>query len=422
MYFKYKLNSKLVLFLIVLLAIMVRCIYFYLTPLPLTQEGLLGFYPDENIYYNNYLLIEQIGFFNALVDEQILWTAPLNPIYIYLLSGITSQPILFIRLFNIFIAALSIIPVYKIAIKLFNYKAALFSSLFMALYFPLIEIAPTLLTEPIYIFFVLMASYLSLVAIKQHGLKMYVYAGLFMGLATLTRSTFLLAPFFLALVLFFAFKRNRNVAKGLVVILISFLALIGPFMIKNYALFDRLALNNGSGAVLFLGSRADTEGDEPPYRGKDYATYEITAPYTHLQSEGDDRLKEVALKNIKAHFFEYIYWDVKKVGRLLVGNNHYWYYPFNNIVDYYHNVGATKALFRLLNMLGIITIVVLGLYEMLARNIKKVFMNPIALMFIYHTLISLPFLVNHRYGLPVVCLLSVFSGVFFFREKVGVSS
>ncbi|MDP9702718.1 4-amino-4-deoxy-L-arabinose transferase-like glycosyltransferase [Paenibacillus intestini] len=422
MYFKHKLNNKTVLILIVFLALIVRCVYFYMTPLPLNPEGLLSFYPDENVYYNNYLLIEQKGFFYALLDEQSLWTAPLNPIYIYLLSGVTSQPILFIRIFNILVAAFSIVPIYKIAIKLFNHKVAVFSSLFMALYFPLIEIAPTLLTEPIYIFFILMASYWSLLAISQDGVKLYVYAGLFMALATLTRSTFLLAPFFLLLVMYLVFKSNRKIIRGLVVLLISFGVVVGPFILKNYILFDRFAINNGSGAVLFLGSRADTEGDEPPYRGKEYSTYEITAPYTHLQSEGDDRLKEVAINNIRDHLFGYVYWDVKKIGRLLVGNNHYWYFPFNNIVDYYHNLGFGKSALRLLNMLGVIIIVVLGLYEMLVRNIKQVLVNPVTLIFIYHTLIYLPFLVNHRYGLPLVCLLSMFCGMFFFREKVGSSS
>ncbi|HBJ00737.1 MAG TPA: hypothetical protein DDY89_07440, partial [Lysinibacillus sp.] len=67
--------------------------------------------------------------------------------------------------------------------------------------------------------------------------------------------------------------------------IIAFMIFVGPFFLKNLIAFDRLTLNNGSGAVLYLGSRADTEGDEPPYRGKDYDTYAITSPYQHLQSE-----------------------------------------------------------------------------------------------------------------------------------------
>lgn len=68
MFFKYKMNNKFLLFTIIFIAIMVRFVYFISTPFPLTAENLLSFYPDENVYYNNYLLIIQKGFL------ELFWT------------------------------------------------------------------------------------------------------------------------------------------------------------------------------------------------------------------------------------------------------------------------------------------------------------------------------------------------------------
>ncbi|MCL6601795.1 MAG: glycosyltransferase family 39 protein [Paenibacillus sp.] len=417
MFFKYKMNNKFMLFAIILLAITVRFIYFLTTPFPLTPDKLLSFYPDENVYYGNYLLIVQKGFIGALLDQQSLWTAPLNSIYIYLLAGITSKPILFIRLVNILIASVSIIYLYKIAVKMFNVKVALFSSLFMAVYFPLIEISPTLLTEPLYILFLLMSGYYLLLATENNNYKHYILSGVIIGLATLTRSTYLLVPFFLVFFLFIHFRKNRKMINGFIIMLGMFMIMVGPFFLKNLVMFDRLTLNNGSGAVLFLGSRADTEGDEPPYRGKGYDTYEITTPYQHLESEGDDKLKKVAIDNIKNHFPSYMYWNIKKIGRLLVGNNYYWFFPFNDVSGYYHNLGLTKALFKITNMFLVIFVVIFGWYEILVSIFRKGFRNPITLIIIYHTLVMLPFLTNHRYGLPIICFISIFCASHFFKEK-----
>lgn len=136
------------------------------------------------------------------MDEQSLWAAPLNSIYIYLLAGITSKPILFLRLVNILVSSISIVYLYKIASKLFNVRAALISSLFMALYFPLIEISPTLLTEPLYILFLLMSGYYLLLALEKDSYKYFLISGSIIGLATLTRSTYLLVPFFTVLLIY----------------------------------------------------------------------------------------------------------------------------------------------------------------------------------------------------------------------------
>ncbi|OKP94374.1 glycosyltransferase family 39 protein [Paenibacillus sp. P46E] len=419
MFFRYKINTKFLLFSIVLLAIAVRVIYFLSQPFPLTPDKLLNFYPDENVYYSNYLLITEKGFFRALIDEQSLWAAPLNSMYIFILAGVTSKPILFIRLANILVTSISIVYLYKIAVRIFNVKVALLSSLFMALYFPLIEVSPTLLTEPLYILFLLVSAYYVVLAYENRNYRYFIISGLIMGLATLTRSTYLLAPFFLGFFILVHFRKNPKMLKGLSIMLISFLIIVGPFFLKNWIAFDRLTLNNGSGAVLFLGSRMDTEGDEPPYRGKNYDTFEITKPFTHLQSEGDDKLKEVAISNIKAHFPDYMYWNVKKIGRLLVGNVFYWFYPYQDVVGYYHNSGLIKTFLKLANMLMVLSVVIFGWYEIIRLILRKGFKNPIALIVIYHTVIMLPFLTNHRYGLPILCFISMFGFSYFFQKEKG---
>ncbi|WP_268624024.1 ArnT family glycosyltransferase [Paenibacillus alvei] len=417
MFFRILRNSKVCLSLILFIGFITRFVYFLKTPFPLSSDKLLEHYPDENVYYMFAELINNKGLWTAFLDERSLWVAPLNSMYISILSGVTSQPILFIRLVNIFISVLFIFIIYKISKKLFNTKVGLLAALFVSVYFPIIEVSPTLLTEPL---FMLLLSLFALFILKEretHSTKYLVLSALFLALATLTRSVTLLAPGFIALAFIQKGISKKIILQRMTIFIVSFGLVISPVILKNFIVFNKFTISNGSGAALYLGTRPDTEGDEPPYRGKDYATMEITTPFNHLQSEGDERLRQVAISNIKNNFFDYCYWNVKKVGRLLVGNEYYWFFPFNNALSYYHEFGLLQTVIKIFNMLLALIVSVFGGYYLFVCCIRKQYNNPVILLIMYIVIFSLPFLVIPRYGLPVVCLLSIFAAGYFFSEN-----
>lgn len=401
-------------FVIIILSLLLRFMILILLPFPTDDTKLLSYYPDENVYYSISQIIKQQGLLAVLLDEHSLWVAPFNSWYIYLLSGITSQPVLFIRIANIILSSITIYLVYKVSLLLFKEKkVALISALLLSVYFPLIELSPTLLTEPIYIFlFVLSMYFIRLADLNEHTNKYYIYAGITLAFACLTRSILLLSPLLLVA---YALVFNRQKIKKIILLSVVFYLFISPVMIKNWLAFDTLTISNGSGAALYLGSRPDTEGDDPPYRGKGYNTEQITLPFNHLQTEGDARLRSKAIENIKSQPFDYAIWNVKKIGRLLVGNQYYWFFPFDNVLTFWQKEGAIKSIVKLGSLLIALFVTVFGLGHLLYLHIKQKYMNSTVTMLYYHILISLPFLAIHRYGLPVFCLLTIFAVAYKFN-------
>ena len=212
-------------------------------------------------------------------------------------------------------------------------------------------------------------------------------------------------------------------SKKMLVIVAAFLLVVTPLCLKNQVFFERFTIATGGGAALYLGSRADTEGDEPPYRGKAYimpapgterfseaATHFLATPaeQDHLSVTGDKLLTEIGIQNIKHHPLDYAYWNVKKIGRLLVGNNHAWFYPKQSLGDYFQQNGFTPSLLKASNLTLAVVVAVFGILGLLQMAFRRRNGFLIASI-VYYAGISLPFLVIQRYGLPVYLLLTLFA-------------
>ena len=176
----------------------------------------------------------------------------------------------------------------------------------------------------------------------------------------------------------------------------------------------------GSGAVLWLGSRIDTNGDEPPYYHLPYDTNKITNNLSHLSLEGDTLLKQAAVKNIKENPYIYMKNSIKRIYRLVIGNNYFWFFPYDNFYSYMKNHDIFGSILKLLT---IFTATIIGVYSLFAcifvlfgKNIflKFITLNSLALILLY-----IPFLVNQRYGLPVFCLNTILVMYFISANQVN---
>jgi hypothetical protein len=204
-------------------------------------------------------------------------------------------------------------------------------------------------------------------------------------------------------------KFSFRICKHASIALIFPMLMIGVLATKNYIQFDKFMLSTGSGAALWLGSRADTEGDDPPYRQRPYGTEVITHGLSHLSVEGDKLLLQEAKKNIQEASFSYAWWNIKKIGRLTIGNNFAWFYPYNNVVKWYS--GTSTDVLATTNMIFQIilasSIVVFGTLGLITNREPKPFWLVITGTICYLVIFSIPFLVIQRYGLPLVMLLSI---------------
>ena len=100
--------------------------------------------------------------------------------------------------------------------------------------------------------------------------------------------------------------------------------------------------------------------------------------------------------------------NIKKIGRLLVGNNHAWFYPQQNLADYSRQNGLTPSLIKASNITVAVLVALFGLLGMLQMALRKRNWFLIASI-AYYVGISLPFLVIQRYGLLVYILLTLFA-------------
>lgn len=414
------------------IAFVVRLSYLNHSSLPSDYRLLTTVWMDENTYFTVARYILDNGFHKYLLDPISMRIAPGTPAYIYFLYSLFEN-IYYIRIISIGLNCVSLLFVYKIGCLQFDKKVAFLATILCVFFAELVKYSPTLLTEPPFFFLFIAGVYNLLIALKEDRIISFrmLLAGLLLGFAATTRSILLLYP--VALLFFYATKEiytsyragkiEMKNSKKIVCTLVVFLLVVGPICIKNYMLFGRFTMATGGGVALYLGSRADTEGDEPPYRGKAYimpptgdenfseeGNRFLSKPseMDHLSGVGDKILTNIGIQNIKNHPVDYMYWNMKKIGRLLVGSNLAWFYPKQSLMEYFYASGLKPTLILAGNITLAVMVALFGLLGMIKMAINRRNML-LSATIIYYIGISLPFLAIQRYGLPIYILLTLFA-------------
>ncbi len=399
-------NRKL--FFIALIGILIRWLYFLHAEIPNDFNGLYSFYFDEGTYFNYVFKLLHDGVINYFNSQSSIEVAPGNILYLYVLMKIFNHNIAIVRLFNIVsLSGITIIFTYFTAERHFGSKAAVIASSLVALYPELIYFAPSMLTEPLFlalfiVFIFLFDQIIQESAITKKHIFYIIICAVVGVMASLTRVVFL--PFYLILLLLaiYMYIKNYKLSAFKIFVLISVSAiLILPFLVNGYVHSGKIMISTGSGAALWLGSRIDTDGDEPPYRHKTYDTWLITNGASHISLEGDQRLKEAGLANIKAHPINYAFMCVKRIGRLVVGNKYFWFFPYSKFLDWYNNHTLFSSLIKLFSLFIAVAVSVAGIIGVFLFG-KNISFLHIVLMMLFMVVIYIPFLVNQRYGLPII--------------------
>jgi 4-amino-4-deoxy-L-arabinose transferase-like glycosyltransferase len=416
-------NERAPLFIILIIAALLRIIYWGQSGLPSElSQLLLRAGSDERVYFGIAQYIMNHGFKDYFFAEKSVMAAPGNPVYLAMMYTVTNS-VNVMRAINLLISILSIVLVYKLGKRIFNAPVGLLAAAICTLHVRLIESSPALLTEPLFLFFFIAGIYYLLLALDAQNLPRYRYlsyslaSASFLTIAILTRSIAMLLPVFLlvtmgALDTYHSWRQSKitfPLLKRVALPLILPLLIVGIIAGKNYVFFDRFMVATGAGASLYYGSKASTEGDEPAYRGQKYGgELVLTHGVSHLTIQGDKLLMEAAKKNIQETPLGYAWWSVKKVGRLLVGSNLAWFHPYKNFSSWYSASGRNaldiaKMVFQIILASSIAVYGIIGL--VVTRGQKSVFI--ISVSTCYLIIFSIPFLVNLRYGLPLVMLLVI---------------
>jgi hypothetical protein len=408
---------------ILLVAILIRILHFIGTPLPLDAHHLHSYWPDEGTYYQyaSRLLSEGIPrYFNSTFSIEV---APGNVLYTATLLSLFGGEIIIIRFFNlVFLSTATILFTYKAANLLFNYKVATIAAIVLAIYPEIVIFSPTLLTEPLFVTLVIAFIYAFSKLTIDPGEKeilILLFAACVAIFAAITRLVFLPIVLLLFVYAIYVVKKPSGRRNASLAGLLSVLILIGltPFFLNGHKHSGQYMIATGSGAVLWLGSRSDTEGDEPPYRGKRYQTEEIIGSLSHLSLEGDRKLREAGTQNIERDPFRYALITTKKIGRLLIGNNYFWFFPQKRFKDWSEGRPLHERFIKLFSILFAIGVTLGAILYPLTRKSP----NPSA-DFAYVSMLALvaaylPFLVNQRYGLPIFAINSMFAAYSIMQAK-----
>jgi 4-amino-4-deoxy-L-arabinose transferase-like glycosyltransferase len=280
-------------------------------------------YPDEHNYYLAAARLINQSVREFFYSDRLLWNGPLNPLWVAVLGS----RIALIKSLNIAIfSAASAVLALAVASK-YGQKAALIVVLGLLLYPPSYDLVPTLLTEPLFTALLMF----SLAVILRSGFtaKGAAASGVLLGLATLVRPTTQFFPFLLIVVALLIIR--RPIARRVMLHSVCAIAIMLPALFWNWYNFNKLGIANGSGA-LCLGSDLRVDGDEPIYYGVDFDTFETTAPFSHLDSEGDRRLMELTKARVGKFPRQMIGLTLRKFGRFLFGSYYGYFWPYNGLV------------------------------------------------------------------------------------------
>jgi len=263
---------------------------------PIVADGFLWF--DTEYTYlplARRLLQDSTSFWNS---PDILAAAP--GIFVYM--ALAHADVVTIQTFNLTLALTSVILLFDATRRSFGFVAASVAAWLCACSPVLVLISIWLMAEPPYLFLVALWLWASACCMDRHAGKVLAWispmlAGLALGMATLTRATYMywIPSAIVALCILAISARWRHLLPWKKLLLAHVIALIciGAYMAANAQKFHKLTIANGAGAALFFGINPMLRGQEPPYFGLAHSS---PTQMSHLSIEGDSILTQAHRK------------------------------------------------------------------------------------------------------------------------------
>ncbi len=392
------------LYLILILAAILRLTYFFVFWPPLDWENGKTFHiAAENIVLGNGYTIDGE---NPFIAREPGYSAFfLAPLY-----AITGPSVFAAEMLNIFLGLLTIVLIYKIGERV-SQKIGLLSALIYAVYPQTIAFSGELFSDNAFAFILLLAVFLILRAVEKKSGPRVFLGGLFLGAAVLVKSIAALLPLFLFPFLYIGLNKKLGRAfKYFILICLGVLILIAPYAVRNYLVFDRFVFGRDDGGFnLWAGSYIPWDGE---FLGNN--AFPLPDLIKGLgREEADNKLRGLAVENIKEDPLGVIQIWLKKPARLLFGSE------FNTVLsrdnklrDYskgFLNPEALKVFLLGFNIF-IFGLGFLGAMPLLKNN--YLIASFLILIVFYFLLFLLPFSPDSRYKLPLVPYFSILSASF----------
>jgi hypothetical protein len=130
-----------------------------------------------------------------------------------------------------------------------------------------------------------------------------------------------------------------------------------PYLAHNLLRFHTPKIANGFGAVLYLGTDLRKDGDEPIYSQMQFDTFERTAPFTHLDTEGDRILLRAGWDQIRRFPGATAALCLRKIPRFLFGHARHYFFPARDLVSFARRETASTTVFTIAEIVLTATLV-----------------------------------------------------------------
>ncbi len=374
-----------------LAALLIRILFIALVPAPPFGNDMITY---EGIAKN---LLEGRWHF-GWGDEPSAHREPVYPLFVAAIYKISGESRAAVHYTQAVVCAAACGLLVLLASRLLRSRwAAVLAGALAAIYPPFLMQIQTILTEPLATFLLLVAAYLVVVGWSGTKPAALAWGGFFLGLATLTRAANLMyAPLLALLLLTVSGPRGRPGLKSPAVFLIVFLAVLSPWIIRNYVVFDRfipVAVN--AGGSFFRGNYDEGTLGAMHSNYEPQMPEEITSRYEDLDEVGIDRLlMKEGVEYVRNHPSTFVKLCALKLARFWL-NLGYPTPPSSMSIAYAIGNGALIAL-ALFGIFGS------GLVDNRAAL-------PVHLLVLYYTALHMLLFAVARYSIPVMPYVLAFA-------------
>ncbi len=198
--------------------------------------------------------------------EPTAFRPPLYPLFLCFCYHLFGHRFLPVRIIQSLLGIATCWGIYLLGRKWKGEKVGLLSLAFSSLYPPFIYFyyAPRgILSETLYLFLLIFSLYFLVLEEKKplHIQRNLILSGIFLGLATLTRSVSLLLLFIYALYLFLKEGKSKHLVRKLTCLTLSFLFILFPWMVRNAVVFSHLVpVSTNGGHTLYASNHPSSDG------------------------------------------------------------------------------------------------------------------------------------------------------------------
>ncbi len=306
-----------------------------------------------------------------------------------------------VRLVQIFMNLLTAVVLYGIAVRLFDERTGFWAAALCAFYPSLLGHDFLLLTEVLFTFLLSVGAYFAVRFFKENRLSWAGLSGVVLGLGALTRSVlWVFPPWFLLLSVLDRRRRWRERLAGAGVFLLAFAATLAPWAVRNTRLQGTLTIVDSRGGQIVRwawGSNEPSNSATP-------------APGSHLsEGERDRRAMQDAVRSFwekpllvlqRVWYHTRGFWGLER--ELVSGakRGHFGELSQPCVVVLGLIIGGYYAALMLTAITGVLTV-------RPAERPGSLFVLALAAhIFVIHALVF----GHSRYHIPVVALLTVYSG------------